>query len=397
MPTATEHAFGKTITAGAFAPVYYLWGDDDFRKSEAVGRAIDAAVPPTLRDFNVEVHRGGDLDAEMLESILGTPPMMADRRVVAVRDVEALKKDARRALDRYLDRPAADTTVFLVATAGAKPDAALREQAVAVEYPELTGDRLPKWIAHRASELHATITPEAAALLQQAVGPELAALASEVDKLVSYVRGAVNDLDAVRHADRRAEAHGAPAAATTVTIDADAVAAVVGVRRGETLSDLLDRIAARDAVGALALIEHVLAQPKTTAVSIVMALSVQTLAMAWGRARRDEGVPSGRLASEYFTLLKETGAYPMRPWGEAIAAWVGAVDRWSAPALDRALDALLATDVALKDTRVSTDEQLIASLVLAMCASGEPREGGARSARTPVRAMARGARRGVSA
>jgi DNA polymerase III subunit delta len=394
MPTATEHAFQKTIAAGAFAPVYYLWGDDDFRKTEAVGRAVDAVVDGSLRDFNVEVHQSGELDAETLESVLGTPPMMADRRAVVVRDVAALKKDARRALDRYLERPASDTIVFLVAAAGGKSDETLRGRAIAVEFPELTGDRLPKWIAHRASAQHATITPEASALLQQAAGPELAALASEVDKLVSYARGAAG------------EGSGESPDGSSVIIDEDAVAAVVGVRRGETMSDLLDRIAARDATGALVLIEHVLAQPKTTAVSVVMALSVQTLAMAWGRARRDEGVPSGRLAGEYFTLLKETGANPMRPWGEAIATWVGAVDRWSASALDRALDALLMADVALKDTRVSTDEQVIASLVLAMCAGGEPGHVGARSSRAPrrepphdgpPRTAPRGVRQGVSA
>ena len=365
MPTLTEHAFRKAVLAGEFEPVYYLLGDDDFRKGEAVTRALEAAVPLAVRDFNAEVYRGGELDAGTLESALGTPPMMADRRAVVVRDPGALKK-MLGACSTNTSASAENTVLFLVAPAGAKADAALRDRSTAVEYPELTGDRLPKWIVHRAAEQHATLTGDAAALLQQAAGPELAALASEVDKLVSYARGAAGDT--VGETTDRAM----PGGTAAVTIDADAVAAIVGVRRGETLSDLLDRIAARDAPGALALVEHVLAQPKTSAVSVVMALSVQTLAIAWGRARRDEGVAPGRLASEYFTLLKETGAYPMRPWGEAVATWTAAADRWSPVDLDRALDALLATNVALKDTRVSTDEQLIASLVLTMCASGAP-------------------------
>lgn len=387
MPTLTEHAFLKAVSAGEFVPVYYLWGDDDFRKSEAASHAVDAAVPVAMRDFDAEVHRGGDLDAGTLESVLGTPPMMACCCVVVVRDAGALKKDARRVLDQYLKHPAENTVLLLVAAAGGKADGALREHTTAVEYQELTGDRLPRWIAHCASEQHATLTPEAAALLQQAAGPELPTLAAEIDKLVSYARGAASAAGAPVEASTDV-----PTEVPTVTIDADAVAAVVGVRRGETLSDLLDRIAARDAAGALALIEHVLSQPKTSAVSVVMALSVQTLAIAWGRARRDEGLPPGRLSGEYFTLLKETGAYPMRPWGEAVATWTAAVDRWSPAALDRALDALLATDIALKDTRVSTDEQLIASLVLSMCASAEP---GVRSGDVPPPAPSRGTRRGA--
>jgi DNA polymerase III subunit delta len=362
MTAVTEHVFGKTIAAGTFEPVYYLYGDDDFRKEEAVARALGAAVAPEGREFNTEIRRATDLDAATLESVLGTPSMMADRRAVVLRDVGALRKEARRALDRYLEEPAPDTLLLMVAAAGGKPDRALSERAVAVEFPLLAGDRLPKWITHRARELGATITPEAANMLQAATGPDLASVASELDKLASYARGAAAQQEA-----------GGADAGTDTTIDEEAVTAVVGVRRGETMSDLLDRVGARDAAGALALVEHVLSQPKTTAVSVVMALSVQTLALAWGRARLDEGTSAGRLTGEYFTLLKETGAYPMRPWGEAVAAWIKVLDRWSAPALDAALDALLAADVALKDTRVSSDEQIIASLVLSMCAQGTRR------------------------
>ena len=91
-------------------------------------------------------------------------------------------------VDQYLGRPAENTVLFLVAPAGGKADAALRDRSTTVEYPELTGDRLPKWIVHCAAEQQATLTADAAALRQQAAGPELAALALEVDKLVSYAR-----------------------------------------------------------------------------------------------------------------------------------------------------------------------------------------------------------------
>jgi DNA polymerase-3 subunit delta len=44
-------------------------------------------------------------------------------------------------------------------------------------------------------------------------------------------------------------------------------------------------------------------------------------------------------------------------------------DQWSADACQRALQLLLETDMALKDTRVSNEEQLVMSLVLALCAT----------------------------
>ena len=356
MASPAERQLYKAIKERSFAPAYYLYGDEEFLKEGAVRQIVDAAVDAATRDFNLEVRRGGDLDAETLEALLNTPPMMADRRVLVVRDVAALKKGPRQVLDRYLARPAADAVVVLVAAAGPKPDRALCERATAVEFPPLTGDRVPRWIAHHATAvLGAAITPEAAELLQSAVGNDLPQLAAELDKLASYVSGQPG------------------AGADGGVIDERAVSDVVGVRRGETVGDLLDRVAERDARGALALVEHVLAQPKTTAVSVVMALSTQALALAWGRAMRAQGTPASRLESEYFALLRDTGAFPGRPWGEAARAWARAADRWTPEACEEALDLLLAADVALKETRLSSDEQLLASLVLALCAAGAER------------------------
>jgi len=135
------------------------------------------------------------------------------------------------------------------------------------------------------------------------------------------------------------------------------------------LYKLLERVAAK----TKELVPHILMQPKTTAVAVVMALSTQMLAVAWGRARVDDGLPTGRLESEFFALLKSTGAFPMRPWGAAARAWAMAVPEWSAVGCDRAIEALLAADVALKETRVSSEEQILQMAILAVCAGDSRR------------------------
>jgi len=348
MSVTAQKALNAALKSRAFAPVYYFVGADDFQKDDALKRLIAAAVDPGTRDFNLEVRRGGELDAGALGSLLSTPPMMAERRLVAIRDVTALKKDARAALDRYLARPASDTVVVLVASADAKADKGLAERCSVVEYEPLKGDRLPKWIAHYArTDLGVEITPEAVQLLETSVGDDLQQLSAELDKLASYANGGA--------------------------IDARAVADVVGVQRGETMGDLLDAVAQRDAVTAVGLVDHVLAQPKSSAVLVVMALGTQTLAMAWGQALRERGVPAGRMANEFFGLLKQGGAYPGRSWGEATSAWARYLDRWTPRALDEALALLLDADVALKETKLSSEEQLLATLVLGMCLAGGER------------------------
>ncbi|MCA0375807.1 MAG: DNA polymerase III subunit delta [Gemmatimonadetes bacterium] len=339
------------VQARQFAPVYYLHGDDDFLKEDAVRTLLDAAIDASTRDFNCEVRRAAELDAETLGSLLGTPPMLAERRAVVLRDVTALKKAARQQLDRYLARPAADTLLLLVSPAGTKVDKELAAASEALDFAPLTPDRVRRWIAHHAQTvLRATVTDDATALLQQAVGNDLHQLASELDKCASYVLGQTSGDAAVQ-------------------IDVDVVAAVVGVRRGETVTDLLDAVARQDAKAAVALVAHVLGQPKVTAVQVVILLSTQAFALAFGRARRDAGVPTNRLPTEYFAFLKETGGFPGRPWGEAASAWTKVTDQWSADACARALDLLLEADMALKETTVSNAEQNLMSLVLALCAT----------------------------
>ena len=347
MASAGEKALHAAVKKRVFDPVYYLFGEDDFLKDGRSRDLIDAAVDPSTRDFNLEVRRASELDPQGLDALLGTPPMLAERRVVVLRDVDKLKKGARAILDRYLARPAPDTVLILIAPSGAKPDKGLSEHATAVEFSQLAGDRLPKWVVHQAETvLERAISPEAVTLLIEAVGSDLGQLAVELEKLASYVN---------------------------TTIDERAVAEIVGVRRGESAGDLLDAVAARDANTALGLLPIVLQLPKTTAVSIVMALTSQTLALGYAEAALASGSSQRALFGELMALLKDTGAFPGRPWGEAVTAWTKHAAHWSAADVDAALSALIATDAALKETRLSSDEQLLTSLVLALCGRAVPR------------------------
>jgi DNA polymerase-3 subunit delta len=276
--------------------------------------------------------------------------MMAERRAIVVRDVTALKRDARAVLDRYLARPASDVLLILVAPAGSKVDKALVATTMAVDYAPLAGDRIPRWITYYVEhELNAQITPQAVTLLQEAVGTDLGQLKVELDKLVAFAGDRV--------------------------IDDEAVSAVVGVRPTETMGTLLDAVARRNAVEALVLVRSVLEQPKSSGVMIVMALTTQTLAIGWARAARERGLSAGRISTALFDLLREAGSvFTGRSWTEAVRAWAVAIDYWTLADVDAALAALLAADAALKGPRLASDEQLLSNLVLALCGAKRPRQ-----------------------
>lgn len=333
----------ESIARGAFEAVYYLHGDDELRKDELARAVTSAAVDAALRDFNVDVFRGGDLDAERVESLLHTPPMLSPRRAVVVRDTGALKKDARAMLERYVARPSPDAVLVLVALAGTKEEKAFAGHALSLEFAPLQDAALREWLVAHTREAHGVeLSAAAADALVAAVGADTAQLASEVDKVVSHANGGRIDLAGVQ--------------------------AVVGLRSDVSLGSLLDAVAARDLPVALAQVEPLLGQPRTTAVSVIMALTVQTLAMSWGRLARDRGLPAHQLEREYFGLLKETGAFPMRPWGEAVKTWARHLSRWDRASLANAVRALQFAEQGAKDTRLSSDEQLLSNLLCAMCA-----------------------------
>ena len=155
-------------------------------------------------------------------------------------------------------------------------------------------------------------------------------------------------------------------------IDETAVSETAGVTRDETPGRLLDAVAMRDSALALRLIPGVLRQPKTGAVPMVMALTTQTLALAIRNAR---GFSVSRQRDEYYSLLKRGSSnLTGRAWGEAIDCWMRANGKWSTADLDHALEVLLQADLSLKGSRVSSEEQILASAILSICGGASLRD-----------------------
>jgi DNA polymerase-3 subunit delta len=343
MASSAMRALKTSLETRDFAQAYLFHGDNEFLKEEKVRALIERATDVATRDFNLDVRRASETDTASLALALDSLPMMAVRRVLVIREIAALKKDSLTLLKSHLERPAASIVLLLIASAGTKFDDALSEHCVVVEFKPLNENELVIWLSQHAASLAVTIQPTAAELLCRTTGNDLALLSGEIDKLRSY-------------------ANGAP-------IDELAITAVVGVRHGETLGDLLDLLAVRDGPRAIVLLGRALAQPKTTAVSILMALTTQTLALGWALAARGRGLPQHQLERELFELLKETPSSLVgRPWGGAVKAWVHALRHWDSSSVNHALELLITADAALKDSHVSSEEQILSTLLLSISA-----------------------------
>jgi len=342
MAALSFDALLRALKQGEPDPVYYLHGEEDVLKDEAVRALIDRAVPPDVRDFNLDQRSAAEQDAESLHTLLNTPPMLAERRAVVLRGVEQLrsKSKAREALVAYLNHPSPATVLILVQADSEAPEAELATHTTTVAAQRLPPERALRWVAHAAGQRSLTVEPEAAELLVSAMGADLSALRQELDKLAALVQGR-----AVGPAD---------------------VAAVVGVRRGETLQDLVDACLARQSARAANLVAVVLEQPGMSGVRMVGALGTALVGVALARAELDRGTARAQLADALFRHLLAARPFGLRSYKLEAGQWATAAEHWSAPETRRALRLALATDRSLKSTGVSDEAGLLRQLVMAL-------------------------------
>src|SRR6185503_10331327 len=284
------------------------------------------------------------LDAETFHALVNTPPMLAERRAVVLRGVDQLgkrKSKLRDELLRYLAAPNPTTLLVLVLAAGEEPDPEVVRGATTVALAALEPERIPRWIAHHSSKLALTLEPDAVDLLIAAVGNDLSGLARELEKLAALA------------GDR-------PATAADVT-------ALVGVRRGETIHDLVEAALERRAPRAAQLVEPVLEQAGMSGVKIVTSLGTHLLGTALARAERERG--AGRLEDAVFRHLLAARPYGLRGYKDEAARWTRWSGLWTAAELSTALRATLAADRALKGTTVTDDRGIVMQLVLGFAAT----------------------------
>lgn len=341
--TALVRALGR----GLLDPVYYLVGEEDVLKDEAVRAISERALGPTVPELNVDDRRAADLDPEAFHTLVNTVPLLADRRLVVVRGVEAWKRKpkTREVLGRYLSAPAPNTVLILVQSADEKPDATMAAHATMVELSRLKPDRVGAWIRHRAQALGLTLEPGAAEHLQNATGSDLASLASELAKL------------AATHGDQ--------------PVTPDDVSRFVGVKHGETPFDLIDAIMERSSGRAADLVGPVLEQPGITAVRVVMMLGTALLGTRAVRARFERGARGRALESAAFAILRTSRPPGLRSWRDEASRWARWAKGWTDAELANALRRTLEADRALKSAVVSRESAVIQGLVLALAPGGE--------------------------
>src|SRR3954452_11687247 len=350
MPSHTLDALLRSLKKGDLAPVYYFHGAEDVLKDEAVRTILDQALDPAMRDFIFDQRSAGQLDPEEVHSLCNTLPMLAERRVVVLRDVEAWKRKTKSKNEflRYLERPNPTTIVILLQGGGEDTeDKELAGRSYSVHFETLSLGQATKWILRQAERQKVKLEPAAAEHLVNAVGPGLGALSSELGKLASLP------------ADK--------------PITPEQVGIFVGVRQGETLLDWRTAILEEQSGRAVSLLSSILAQPSMSGVKMVTALGTSLVGLALTRGFHDQGLRGRALDEAVFKALLRSRPNGLLGYREEIARWTRVLARWPQPRLRLALKAALDADQALKNTSVSDERGVLTDLILRLTTKSGPR------------------------
>lgn len=341
MPVQSFDTVFRELRKGQVRPVYYLVGAEDLLKDEVVAAVTDAVLDSSLRDFNLDIRSASSLDPEQVFTLVNTLPMMAERRVVVLRDVEAWQKRSRGRAEllRYLERPAAETVLLMVQGSGdPEADADLAKHSVTVDCAPLPAERAVKWLLHTAGQAELSIPEDAASHLVAATGGDLGTLKGEIEKLAALPAG--------------------------TAITRELVGNLVGVRHGETLYDWRDALFSGDAARALALLRPVLAQSGMSGVRLNNLVGTTLVGISLARAHLDRGVRGSSLERAVFGSLRQARPFGLGNWSAESSRWSRWAVEWPASRVAAGLRAALDIDIAIKSTTLRDEQALLTELIL---------------------------------
>ena len=196
--TARFRALRDEILAGELKPFYLLFGKEHYYIDELCRLIMEKALPPEERDFGQMVYFGADVKAAQVVATARQFPMMVSRQLVVVKEAQ-LMDDVE---DIAVYFKAMMPTTILVVCFKTNNDITRKGRTidkrksfykeacnvgVVFESEQLPDYKMPRWIEDYFTTRGLKISPDAAALLAEYAGVDIAKIVMETDKLLKVL------------------------------------------------------------------------------------------------------------------------------------------------------------------------------------------------------------------
>ncbi len=174
------------VKNGNFVPVYLLMGTEPYYPDLVCDEIIKYALTDSERDFNQTVFYGLDTDAGTVASECRSYPMMAERRLVVLKEAQSMK--TLEDLATYASDPM-ESTVLVILMHGASADKRralyknVQKKGVVLVSDALRDYEMPQWITSFYKSRDLDIEPAAAALLAEYAGTDMSRIMLETEKM----------------------------------------------------------------------------------------------------------------------------------------------------------------------------------------------------------------------
>jgi DNA polymerase-3 subunit delta len=175
-------------------------GDDASLVAEAVANLVNQLVEGAERSLVLEDYGGEDLELGVVVDACATPPFLADRRVVVLRDAGNFAADQLQRLVAYLEDPLPTTRLVVAGGGGALPakfvSAFKQASGATLVNTDVSSREAHGWVSQRLAHGPVKLVPTAAALVEEHLGEDLNRLSALLTTLeAAYGHGARIDDD----------------------------------------------------------------------------------------------------------------------------------------------------------------------------------------------------------
>lgn len=179
----------QSLGQGNIAPVYLLYGEENYLIEDVLRSIEQQVLKSGFRDFNYQLFYGEDAPTADIINAALTAPMVADKRLVVVKNVGQIKAAQLNKLSDYAAKPSSTSVLVLI---GDKLDSKkawvkkISSNAVAVRFYRLYERQAISWIMSQTGKEGYRMSPGAAQTLLELSGNDLATLANQLEKLYAY-------------------------------------------------------------------------------------------------------------------------------------------------------------------------------------------------------------------
>ena len=192
---STRGGSGSKPAPGTGTSAWLITGENAALLSEAVASLVKELVGPAERSLVLEDFAGEDLDVAAVAGACQTPPFLADRRVVVLRDAGRFNLDQLQPLLAYMEEPLPTTKLVVAGGGGTLPvkfvNAFKTGPGTALVNTDVSGREAHNWVGERIARAPLNLAPAAASMVESHLGEDLSRLGSLLATLeAAYGTGA---------------------------------------------------------------------------------------------------------------------------------------------------------------------------------------------------------------